>query len=462
MKLENIHNVYFVGIGGIGMSAIARWFNQRGVRVGGYDRVKTVLTSRLEEEGMWIHYDDHKEAIPAEFLNTENTLIIFTPAIPKNHGELTHFQTAGFEVKKRSEVLGIISRGHYTIAVGGTHGKTTTSSMVAHLLNQSEKGCSAFIGGIMANYDSNLIVGNEAAPVVVEADEFDRSFLRLSPNYSILTSADPDHLDIYGDDAEIKRTFGEFLLLSGSEGKTLIHHVAASSIAEYLENDYFTYGIDNGDIQANALRAVDGSFIFNYDGRGQKIKDIRLNVPGFHNVENAIAAITVGLDMGMSAEDVKAAIDSYKGVKRRFEYIIKTPDFVFIDDYAHHPTEISAFLKSTRALFPQKKLTAIFQPHLFSRTNDFQDGFAESLALADEIILLDIYPAREEPIPGVSSEIILDKINKESKVLTSKAELLDMISTKHVELLCTIGAGDIDTKIPELKSFYLNKLNIHA
>lgn len=443
------------------MSALARWFHRRGARVGGYDRIKTGLTAELEKEGIWIHYEDDFEAVPPLFQDRASTLVIYTPAVPKGHGELGHFQNTGHEVKKRSEVLGLISKGHYTIAVGGTHGKTTVSSMIAHLLNVSKGGCSAFVGGIMANYDSNIITGSEAVPLVIEADEFDRSFLSLSPDYSILTSADPDHLDIYGDAREVKKTFGEFMALGGPGGKALIHYAAASQIAEYLENSYYTYGIDNGDVQAKALRAVGGFFFFNYEGRGHKIKDVRLGISGFHNVENAIAAITVGLDMGMAPEEAKAAIESYKGVKRRFEYIIKTSDFVFIDDYAHHPAEIAAFLKSVRALFPKKKLTVIFQPHLFSRTQDFQEGFAESLALADEVILLDIYPAREKPIPGVTSKVIFDKLNnaRNVNVLTSKEGLLEAMGNKSVELLCTIGAGDIDTKVPELETFYLNKLN---
>lgn len=460
MRLEHIHSVYFVGIGGIGMSAIARWFNQRGIRVGGYDRVKTELTTQLEREEMWIHYEDNLKAIPAEFLDKTSTLIVFTPAIPKNHEELNHFQKKGFDVKKRSEVLGLISRDHYTVAVGGTHGKTTTSSMVAHLLNHSAKGCSAFIGGIMANYDSNLIVGSEEAPVVVEADEFDRSFLRLSPNHTILTSVDPDHLDIYGTEEEIRKSFGEFVKLSGEDGTTIIHWSAAGKIGEYLENLYTTYGIDNGDIQAKALRAIEGTFIFNYSGREQVIKDIKLSVPGFHNVENAIAAITVALDLGMEPEQIKEAIASYRGVKRRFQFIIKDPKITMIDDYAHHPTEISAFLRSVKAMYPKKKLTVVFQPHLFSRTNDFKDGFAESLCLADEIILLDIYPARELPMPGVTSQIILDKIYKSNKLICSKEQLLDVVKQKNIELLCTVGAGDIDTKVSELKSYFLNHYQI--
>jgi len=461
MKLKDIQSVYFIGIGGIGMSAIARWFNQRGVKVGGYDRVDTNLTTRLSLEGMWVHYEDNPRNIPAEFMDKEKTLIIYTPAVPKKHEELRYFQKKKFIVMKRSEALGIISKKHYTVAVGGTHGKTTTSSMVAHLLNQSEKGCSAFIGGIMTNYDSNLIVGGEDAPVVVEADEFDRSFLWLSPNYTVVTSVDPDHLDIYGDEEQMKDAFGEFVKLSGEDGSTLIHHAAAEKINMHLENLYYTYGIDKGDIQAKALRAVNGMFVFNYHGN-EVIKDLTLSVPGFHNVENAVAAVRVALDLGMDPETIKAGIASYRGVKRRFEYIIKDDKLTFIDDYAHHPTEITAFLKSVKALFPRKKLTVIFQPHLFSRTRDFQTGFAESLSLADEIILLDIYPAREEPIPGITSQIIFDNITKEQKILCEKSELMEVIATRNVELLCTVGAGNIDQEVPKLKSYYLNKYQIES
>ncbi|RED92447.1 UDP-N-acetylmuramate--L-alanine ligase [Marinoscillum furvescens] len=461
MKLEDIHSVYFVGIGGIGMSAIARWFNQRGVAVGGYDRVETPLTTRMSLEGMWIHYVDDRKAIKPQFLNPESTLVVYTPAVPASHGELKFFQKKGFIVKKRSEVLGMISRGHYTIAVGGTHGKTTTSSMVAHLLNQSAQKCSAFVGGIMANYDTNMLVADKEAPVVVEADEFDRSFHRLSPNYSIVTSVDPDHLDIYGTEEEMKKAFGHFLQLSGEEGKTLIHYKAAEKVNMHLEHLYYTYGIDAGDVQAKALRAVNGTFIFNYKGK-EVIKDLKLSVPGFHNVENAVAAVTVALDMGMDPEVIKEGIASYRGVKRRFEYVIKEDKFTFIDDYAHHPTEISAFLRSVKALFPKKKLTAVFQPHLYSRTKDFQKGFAESLSLADEIILLDIYPAREEPIPGISSRVIFDQIFKEPKTLCEKSELMDVIKEKDVELLCTIGAGNIDMEVPKLKAHFLKHFDIEA
>lgn len=461
MKLEDIHNVYFIGIGGIGMSGIARWFNQRGVKVGGYDRTETNLTTKLSLEGMWVHYQDNKKDIPAHFHNDENTLVVYTPAVPSSHGELKYFQSKKFDVKKRSEVLGLISKGHYTVAVGGTHGKTTTSSMVAHLLKQSTKGCSAFVGGIMTNYDSNLIVGDEDAPVVVEADEFDRSFHQLSPNYTIVTSVDPDHLDIYGTEEEMRKAFGQFLQLSGEEGKTLIHYKASEKVNMHLEHLYYTYGIDGGDIRAHALRAVNGIFIFNYQG-SRTIKDVNLLVPGFHNVENALAAITVAVDMGMSSEAIKEAMASYRGVKRRFEYVIKSEKLIFIDDYAHHPEEIRAFLRSVKALFPKKKITAIFQPHLYSRTKDFQAGFADSLSLADELILLDIYPAREEPMPGITSEVIFNKVFTPQRHLIDKKDLMEVMAGREVEVLVTMGAGDIDKEVPKLKEYYLNKLKSEA
>lgn len=461
MKLSDVHSVYFVGIGGIGMSAIARWFHQRGVRVGGYDRVETGLTCQLSREGIWIHYEDHLEAVPEAFLNPDTSLIIYTPAIPKYHGELNFFQNGGFEVMKRSEILGLISRDHYTVAVAGTHGKTTTSSMVAHLLNHSAKGCSAFIGGIMTNYETNLLVGDESAPVVAEADEFDRSFHRLRPNHSIVTSVDPDHLDIYGTEEEIRKAFAHFISLSGPEGKTLLHFDAVPRISHLLEYPFRTYGMEKGDVQARNLRSENGCSIFDYHG-AVVIEHLKLMVPGFHNVENAVAAITVALDLGMDVESIEEAIATFRGVKRRFEYIIKSDSLVMIDDYAHHPTEISAFLRSVKALFPDKKLTAIFQPHLFSRTNDFQDGFAESLSLADEVILLDIYPAREEPMPGVTSGIIFDKMTIADKVMCMKSDLLQVMSGRKVEVVCTIGAGDIDKEVPKLKEYYSNAYKIEA
>lgn len=453
MELEKIDSVYFIGIGGIGMSAIARWFKQRGKHVAGYDRVETTLTKKLESEGIWIHYEDKVKAIPDTYKEKSWSLIVYTPAVPENHGELKFFMKKGFVVKKRSEVLGIISKGHYCIAVAGTHGKTTTSSMLAHILNHSEKGVSAFIGGIMTNYNTNLIIGDEQAPVVVEADEFDRSFHRLSPNYGIVTSVDADHLDIYGDEERMQEAFGKFLQLVPEDGFTLIHYKAAEKISLYLENLYYTYGIDQGDFQARALRSISGVFYFNYHGR-KTIKDIALYVPGFHNVENAVAAISAALEVGVPPETIRESFRSYTGVKRRFEFILRQDKLTYIDDYAHHPSEITAFLRSVKSMYPSKKITVVFQPHLYSRTNDFYMGFAESLDLADEVLLLDIYPAREKPIPGVSSQMILDRMFTPNRKVISKEDLIAELSERKLDILVTLGAGDIDKLVPVIGNHF--------
>ncbi|MEQ8550771.1 MAG: UDP-N-acetylmuramate--L-alanine ligase [Cyclobacteriaceae bacterium] len=461
MRLEDIKSVYFIGIGGIGMSAIARWFKQRNISVAGYDRTKTSLSDKLGDEGIQIHFEENIDLIGEEFKVQESTLVVYTPAVPDKHLELKYFQKMEFTVIKRSEVLGMISRGHFTIAIAGTHGKTTTSSMVAHIFNQTEKGCSAFVGGIMTNYNTNMIYGEEDAPVVVEADEFDRSFHRLSPNYAVVTSVDPDHLDIYGTTEEIQLAFGEFVKKTSEDGHVLIHYKAAEKINNFFENRYYTYGIDAGDYQAKALRAANGIYYFNYHGK-EVIKDLKLMVPGFHNVENAVAAITVALDLGISGSAIKEAIASYAGVKRRFEYIIKDEKMVYIDDYAHHPTEITSFLKSVKSLYPEKTITAVFQPHLFSRTNDFHIDFAESLELADDILLMDIYPARELPMEGVTSEIILDRIKKASKAIVPRDQLISILDNKSVEVLVTLGAGDIDKEIEGLKAHFIQKHGIEA
>jgi UDP-N-acetylmuramate--alanine ligase len=461
MRLEEIKSVYFIGIGGIGMSALARWFKERNIAVAGYDKTKTILCHQLEAEGIPIHFEEDLDQIDADFQNQENTLVVYTPAVPENHLELRFFQKENFTVMKRSEVLGMISKGHYTVAIAGTHGKTTTSSMVAHILNQIDKGCSAFVGGIMTNYNTNMIYGAADAPVVVEADEFDRSFHRLSPNYSVVTSVDLDHLDIYGSEEEIQKSFGEFVQKTAEDGHLLIQYKSAEKISNYLDNLYYTYGIDAGDYQAKALRAADGIFYFNYHGK-EVIKDLKLMVPGFHNVENAVAAISVALDLGIDPVTVKDAIASYKGVKRRFEYVIKDKKMVYIDDYAHHPTEITSFLRSVRSLYPLKKITAVFQPHLFSRTNDFYREFAKSLELADDIILLDIYPAREEPMKGVTSEIILERIEKKNKAIVPREQLISKLEEKSVEVLVTMGAGDIDKEVVRLKNHFIDKHEIEA
>ncbi|MBV6643118.1 MAG: UDP-N-acetylmuramate--L-alanine ligase [Cyclobacteriaceae bacterium] len=461
MNLDQIHRVYFIGIGGIGMSSLARWFSQRGIAVAGYDKTETALTKRLASEGMDIHYEDDLNLVPKEVLEDKaHSVIVFTPAVPKTHKELSFFQSGEYKLMKRSEMLGTISRSHWTVAVGGTHGKTTTSSMIAHILHETV-GCSAFVGGIMTNYDSNLLIGAEDAPVVAEADEFDRSFHRLSPNYSIVTSVDPDHLDIYGDLKTMHEAFAEFLKKTNPEGKVLLHAKAAEIIKSHLTIPFSNYGIEMGDVQAQNVHVENGNFYFNYLGK-QKIEKVELQVPGYHNVENAIAAITMALDFGIDAQKVKAAIAGYRGVKRRFEYIVRSKEVVYIDDYAHHPTEITALLKSVRSLYPAKMITAIFQPHLYSRTKDFQDGFAKSLELADDIILMDIYPAREEPIPGITSQVILEKINSTNKMICKRDRLIEVIAQKDPEVLLTVGAGDIDREVERIRDYYLNERKVEV
>lgn len=448
MNLADIHRVYFVGIGGIGMSALARWFNASDVAVAGYDKTETELTKKLVEEGIAVQYDDELSLIGNEFLEEEGTLIVYTPAIPEDHKGLTFFQEGNFEVMKRSEVLGVITKNSFTIAIAGTHGKTTTSSMVAHLLSGSRKGCSAFVGGIMTNTDSNLIIGSKTAPVVVEADEYDKSFMRLHPNITVVTSLDPDHLDIYGDETAMLDTYEEFVKKTPNDGKVIMASDAGFKINP--GNKYISYAIKNGDAVADALRIVNGAFVFTYRYGMEKIPDIHLQVPGYHNVENALAAITVAVEMGMDGLEIRKRMKSYTGVKRRFEYVFRSPNTVLIDDYAHHPEEIEAFLKSVRALSRERRVTAIFQPHLFSRTNDFKKGFARVLDEADEVILLDIYPAREEPMKGVTSKSIFDLMENEKKMMVSKENLLDELSRRNLDVVLTMGAGDIDKLVPQV------------
>ncbi len=455
MKLNEVHRVYFVGIGGIGMSAIARWFHARGLEVAGYDKTETDLTKTLASEGMSVHYQDALEFIPGEFLSADGTLIVYTPAVPKEHKQLNYFKASGYAVNKRSEVLGMITENHYTIAVAGTHGKTTTSSMVAHLLNGSRKGCTAFVGGIMTNTDSNLIIGNEDAPMVVEADEYDRSFMRLNPNYIVITSLDPDHLDIYGDETKMLDTYEEFAKKTPDDGKLLMQSDAGYKINP--GNRYTSYAIREGDAVADSLRIVNGAFVFTYRCGMEKISDIYLQVPGYHNVLNALAAITVALDMGMEGREVRKRMKSYAGVKRRFEYVFRSPQATLIDDYAHHPEEIESFLKSVRSLSGDRKITAIFQPHLYSRTRDFMKGFAKALDKADEIILLDIYPAREEPIEGITSKSIFGLMENEKKVLIPKDYLLQELENHEMDVVVTIGAGDIDREVPKVAEYMKNR-----
>lgn len=448
MKIEEIHSVYFIGIGGIGMSALARWFNAKKIPVAGYDKTPSPLTRSLEEEGIKIHYEDNLEKIEEGYLNPEGTLVVYTPAIPEDHSELIYFKRSGFSVKKRSEVLGMITEGSFTIAVAGTHGKTSTTSMIAYLLSHSDKGCSAFVGGIMTNSNTNLIIGDKNAPVVVEADEYDKSFLRLHPNYVIITSLDPDHLDIYGDETHMLDTYEEFVKRTPANGKVLMGSEAGFKINP--GNKYVSYAVRQGDVVADALRIVNGAFVFTYRYGMEKIADIHLEVPGYHNVENALAAITVALDMGMEGREIRKLLKHYKGVKRRFEYVFRSPQATLIDDYAHHPKEIEAFLKSVKSLAGKRKVTIIFQPHLYSRTNDFKSGFAEALQAADEIILLPIYPARELPIKGVSANSIMELMEDANVILVEKENLVEELEKRKLDVVCTVGAGDIDREVPKI------------
>jgi len=450
MELEKIKQVYLVGIGGIGMSGLARYFHKRGCEVIGYDRTQTTLTDSLAAEGMKITYIDEVSEIPAHFQTpSENLLVIFTPAIPKDSPILNFFQNNGFDLKKRSEVLGIISKGMFTVAVAGTHGKTTTSTMVAHILKHSGFDCTAFLGGISSNYDTNVLFGSNNV-VVVEADEYDRSFLRLHPDVAIITSMDADHLDIYGDDSHVKESFRLFASQLKEGGKL----IRKSGLP--LDGGTTYSAKEEAEIYAANARVINGTFFFDFKGEGVEINDIELGLPGMHNVENATAAIQAALLLNVQPAKIKAALKDFRGVKRRFEYILKTEKKTFIDDYAHHPEELRACLSAVKQLYPGKKLTVVFQPHLYSRTRDFVDGFAEVLDMCDELVLLDIYPARELPIAGVTSQIIFDRMKLEKKQISSLGNAAVIIKDLNPELLLTVGAGDIDTLVLPLKEILEN------
>ncbi len=454
--IKDIHIVYFLGIGGIGMSALARWFNHNEVEVYGYDLTPSPITERLQAEGIEITFKDTVEAIPAGLLSpTSNTLIIYTPAIPKDHPQLVYFSQHQFQIKKRAEVLGMITASTKTIAVAGTHGKTTTSSMIAHILKYAYQDVNAFVGGVMTNYESNLLIGSQEAWTVVEADEFDRSFLQLHPNMAVITAMDADHLDIYGSADSLKNSFMEFIDCLNKTGHLFVKEGLVTSNVLAATQSFTSYSLNIGSVHASNIRIEEGVFVFDITGE-YSLENLRLNVSGFHNVENAVAAIAVALTLGIEPAAISEALANYKGVKRRFEYIIKNDQFVFIDDYAHHPTEIEALLGSVRAIYPEKKITAVFQPHLYSRTRDFLEGFADALSKADEVILLDIYPAREKPIEGVNSEKLLTLIQSPNKSLMSKTALLDKIGARKPEVLLTIGAGDIDRLVGSIAK-QLNK-----
>lgn len=455
MDIKTIHHVYFIGVGGIGMSAIARYFNALGKNVAGYDKVSKPLTDELIQEGINIHFSDDISKIPLEFKNKENTLIIYTPAVPKKHTELNYFIDRGFEIKKRSEVLGIISQEKRCIAVAGTHGKTTITTMISHLMRQSRMGCNAFLGGISKNYKTNYLVDKESKYVVVEADEFDRSFLKLNPQKAIITAVDADHLDIYSDENDLKEAFKQFINQIHSGGKLIIKAGLDFNIPQRKDIDIYTYSLNtNSDFKAENIRIENGLYVFDFVGICGRIDNLKLGLPGLLNVENAVAAIAMASISGVHNDEIFNALAKFKGIQRRFDYQINREDFVYIDDYAHHPEELKASIGSAKELFQNKKVTGIFQPHLYTRTRDFAEGFANSLDLLDEIILLDIYPAREEPIAGVTSKIIFDKIKNQNKTMCTKAELMDVLKNKKTEILMTLGAGDIDEFVEPIKKFF--------
>lgn len=467
MNIKLVEHIYFVGIGGIGMSALARYFNAKGKKVSGYDKTPSPITDALTAEGISLHFDENhipKDIKDADF---QSVLIVYTPAVSQDSPQLTSFASKKWTVLKRAELLGVITEDAYTIAVAGTHGKTTTSCILAHILKYSEIYCTAFLGGISSNYNTNLILSESGDIVVVEADEYDRSFLKLSPDISIITSLDADHLDIYNDIDDMKNTFKIFASNTKQNGMLLVNKSIDVDFEAPLDGSFMTYSSTvRADNIAFNLRIEEGSQYFDANFKeimpGQvyeyELKDIQLQLPGKHNVENAISAIVVASSLGAKPEKIKAAITDFKGVKRRYDLHAKGK-YVYIDDYAHHPEEIKATLVATKELFPEKKITVVFQPHLYSRTRDFAAAFGDSLSLADEVLLLDIYPAREMPIEGVNSEMLLTQVVDCEKSLLKKSDLVEKLTNPKRELLLTLGAGDIDQFVEPLKHYYVNEMD---
>jgi UDP-N-acetylmuramate--alanine ligase len=461
--MKSITHIYFLGIGGIGMSALARYFNAMGKQVSGYDKTQTKLTDELITEGIKIHFEDNIDLVDEEFKSPEHksrTLIVYTPAVPKDHTEYVYFNNKGFNIKKRAEVLGMITGSARTIAVAGTHGKTTTSSLVAHILKTAGLDPSAFLGGITQNYNTNLLLSQKlnnqeendksSNLVVVEADEYDRSFLTLHPEIAVITSVDADHLDIYGDKSHVEESFSMFADLVRDKlivKKNIVDKVRSSKSA-------ITYSIDDhyADYYASDIKIENGYYHYSIHTPKGVMINLTLGLPGKHNVENSVAAVAIARELHIADVFIKDALRTFGGVRRRFDYKIKSEDLIFIDDYAHHPEELKATINSTKEMYPGKKITGIFQPHLFSRTRDFADDFAKSLDLLDECILLEIYPARELPIEGVSSQMLLDKMKSENKMICQKQDLLEVIGKKNIQVLLTMGAGDIDTFVEPIRN----------
>jgi UDP-N-acetylmuramate--alanine ligase len=446
-KLDTIKNIYFIGIGGIGMSALARYFVAKGCVVNGYDKTKTILTEALSELGIEIHYEDN-----IDLIDKNASVVVYTPAIPESHSELAYYRANGYEVVKRSDVLGWITEGTVNICVAGTHGKTTVSTMIAHLLRDSGYGCTAFLGGIAANYNTNFWSSDNNV-VVVEADEYDRSFLKLHPSVAVITSMDADHLDIYKTPAAFEDAFVSFSEKVKAGGLLLAKKGLARE-ASFDTSKLVTYSLNGtgASIFAKDITVVNGAYCFTAVGPSWQIEEMVLNMGGLHNIENALVAVAVAMHLGIEPQKIKIALANFAGVKRRFEYLVKTSEQVLIDDYAHHPAELAALISGVRSLYSNQKLTLVFQPHLFSRTQDLCDGFADSLSAADEVVLLPIYPARELPIPGVTSEMIVHKMTHKNVVLLEKEAVSDWVKKQQPKLLVMAGAGDIDVLIRNIKN----------
>lgn len=457
--MDNIRSVYFLGIGGIGMSNLARYFMSKGKSVGGYDRAETLLTKALVKEGADIHYADDVANIPVLYTDKETTLIVYTPAMPDDSPELNYFREHGFDIHKRAQVLGLITQSSKALCCAGTHGKTTTSSMLAHILKGSHLDCNAFLGGILKNYDSNLMLSDKSVFTVVEADEYDRSFHWLHPYMALITSVDPDHLDIYGTEDEYLKSFEKFTSLIQPGGALVVKHNIKLKPQLQSGVRLYTYSQDKGDFRAENIKVGSGTIRFDFVTPDSVVKNIELGVPVRINIENGIGSMALAWLNGATDDELRNGMRTFQGAKRRFDFMLKTDSLVMIDDYAHHPDELSASISSVKELYPDKKVLGIFQPHLYSRTRDFADQFARSLSLLDELILLDIYPAREKPIEGVTSQIIFDKVTCK-KTLCKKSELLDIIrSKKDIEVLLTVGAGDIDQLLQPIKELLEERLN---
>ena len=458
MNINTLKSVYFIGAGGIGMSALVRYFLSKGKKVGGYDRTPSELTEKLIEEGAQIHYQESVEAIAPDFLDAENTLIVYTPAIPESHAELQYFRNHEFTIQKRAQILGMLTQSSKGLCAAGTHGKTTTSTMAAHLLHQSHIGCNAFLGGISKNYGTNLLLSDNNAYVVIEADEFDRSFHWLSPYATIITSTDADHLDIYGTEEAYLESFNHYTSLIQPGGALIIRKGIRLQPRLQEGVRLYTYSSESGDFHAENIRIGGGEIVFDYVSPLGNISDVQLGVPVAINIENGIAAMALAQLSGVSNEEIKTGMASFRGVDRRFDFKIKTDKVVYLSDYAHHPEEIKQSILSMRALYADKKITGIFQPHLYTRTRDFYKEFADALSILDEVILTEIYPARELPIEGVTSRLIYDNLSEGvEKQMIEKRDIIDFVKSRDFDVLVILGAGDLDNRCEEIAEIIKGK-----